>query len=69
MGVKKAASRFKPVEGQLHAARLLALGCMDHTSLDTIAVLDADWMLPVGTPWLTLLIDVRTRRSRLLCRL
>lgn len=60
-GVKKAASRFKPVQGQLHAARLLALGCMDHTSLDTIAVLDADWMLPVGTPWLTLLVDVRTR--------
>lgn len=60
-GSKKAASLFKAVQGQFTAARFLALGCMDHTSLDTIAAFDADQMLPVGTPWLTLLTDVKTR--------
>lgn len=60
-GPKKAASKFKANQGQLTAGRFLALGCMDHTSLDTIAAFDADRMLPVGTPWLTALLDVKTR--------
>ena len=60
-GSKNAAARFKPVQGQLTASRFLAIGCMDSTSLDAIAAFDAVHMLPIGTPWLTVIIDVRTR--------
>lgn len=60
-GAKKAKSRFKAVAGMMTAQRCLQLGCMDHNSWDAIAVLDSEWMLPIGTPWLTVLIDVRSR--------
>lgn len=60
-GKKKAASRFKAVAGMMTAQRCLQLGCMDHTLLDAVAVLDTEWMLPIGSPWLTLLIDVKSR--------
>lgn len=60
-GDRKAAARFKPTGRGLSAARFLQLGCMDHTLLDGIAVIDLEHMLPVGRPWLTVLIDVRTR--------
>lgn len=60
-GAKKAAARFKACGVGLAATRFLRLGCMDHTVLDGIAVIDTNWMLPVGRPWLTVLIDVRTR--------
>lgn len=60
-GAKKAAARFKACGVGLSATRFLRLGCMDHTVLDGVAVIDANWMLPVGRPWLTVLIDVRTR--------
>lgn len=60
-GKKKAASRFKAVAGVMTAQRCLQLGCMDHTLLDAVAVLDTEWMLPIGSPWLTLLIDVKSR--------
>lgn len=60
-GKKRAASRFKAVAGMMTAQRCLQLGCMDHTLLDAVAVLDAEWMLPIGSPWLTVLIDVKSR--------
>jgi putative transposase len=60
-GAKKAAARFKACGTGLSASRFLRLGCMDHTVLDGMAVIDTSWMLPVGRPWLTILIDVRTR--------
>ena len=60
-GKKKAASRFKAVAGMMTAQRCLQLGCMDHTLLDAVAVLDTEWMLPIGSPWLTVLIDVKSR--------
>lgn len=60
-GKKKAASRFKAVGGMMTAQRCLQLGCMDHTLLDAVAVLDTEWMLPIGSPWLTVLIDVMSR--------
>ncbi|MGQ3043416.1 MAG: Mu transposase C-terminal domain-containing protein [Brevundimonas aurantiaca] len=60
-GDKDAAARFKAVKGQLRASRFLAIGCMDSTSLDAIAAFDAVHMLPIGTPWLTAIIDVKTR--------
>lgn len=60
-GQKKAETRFKGNGKGLTASRLLRLGCMDHTLLDTVAVIDATSLLPLGRPWLTILIDVRTR--------
>lgn len=60
-GEKKAAARFKPNGRGLEAARILRLGCMDHTLLDGVAVIDADGMLPLGRPWLTALLDVKSR--------
>jgi putative transposase len=60
-GAKKARARFKACGAGLSAGRFLRMGCMDHTVLDGIAVIDSNWMLPVGRPTLTVLIDVRTR--------
>lgn len=60
-GQKKAKTRFQGDGKGLSAPRLLRLGCMDHTLLDTVAVIDATSSLPLGRPWLTVLIDVRTR--------
>jgi len=60
-GAKRAKARFKACGTGLSASRFLRLGCMDHTVLDGVAVIDTDWMLPVGRPWLTVLIDVKTR--------
>lgn len=60
-GVKPAARRLKADGDGLSASRFLELGCMDHTMLDGIAVMSSDWLLPMGSPWLTLLIDVKTR--------
>lgn len=60
-GEKKAAARFKPTGRGLEAARILRLGCIDHTFLDGVAVIDADEMLPLGRPWLTALLDVKSR--------
>ena len=60
-GSKLAARRLKPDGPGLSATRFLELGCMDHTLLDSIAVMSSDWLLPMGSPWLTLLIDVKTR--------
>lgn len=60
-GAKKANARFKVCGEGLSASRFLRLGCMDHTVLDSFAVIDPNWMLPVGRPWVTILIDVRTR--------
>lgn len=54
-------ARFKACGAGLSASRFLRLGCMDHTVLDGMVVIDTNWMLPVGRPWLTVLIDVRTR--------
>lgn len=60
-GEKLAKQRFKAIGNGLAATRALELGCMDHTLLDGILVIDVDWMLPVGRPWLTIIIDVKTR--------
>ncbi|RZJ19395.1 MAG: hypothetical protein EON91_01535 [Brevundimonas sp.] len=60
-GSKRAANRYKAVEGGLSAPRILSLGLMDATSFDAIAALDATWMLPIGTPWLVVVMDVKSR--------
>lgn len=60
-GEKLAKARFKPTGKGLRAVRILQLGCMDHSLLDGVVVIDADIMLPMGRPWITVLIDVRSR--------
>lgn len=57
----KAKARFKAHGAGLTSTRALQLGCMDHNLLDTVVCLDTDWMIPIGRPWVTVLIDVRTR--------
>ena len=60
-GENLAKARFKADGGGLSATRFLQIGCMDHTQLDSVAVLDAENLLPLGRPYLTVLIDVKTR--------
>jgi putative transposase len=60
-GEKKAKARFGPSGEGLVAERLLQLGCLDHTMVDGVLVMSCDQRLPMGRPWLTVLIDVRTR--------
>ncbi len=60
-GEKKAKARFDPSGEGLVAQRFLELGCLDHTMVDNVVVMSADNRLPMGRPWLTVLIDVFTR--------
>lgn len=60
-GEKKAKARFDPSGEGLVAQRLLELGCLDHTTIDNVLVMSGDQRLPMGRPYLTILIDVFTR--------
>ncbi|ALL13157.1 integrase catalytic domain-containing protein [Caulobacter henricii] len=60
-GEKKAKARFEPSGEGLVAQRFLELGCLDHTMVDSVVVMSADQRLPMGRPWLTVLVDVFTR--------
>lgn len=60
-GEKAATLRFKPCGEGLKAERFLELGCLDHKLLDNVVVMNLDQMLPMGRPWLTAVIDVKTR--------
>lgn len=60
-GEKRAKQRFKATGVGLKADRFLRLGCMDHTILDAVLVIDSEWLLPLGRPTLTIVIDVATR--------
>jgi putative transposase len=57
-GARVANMRFKPCGRGISATRILQVGAMDHTMLDGVAVIDADYMLPAGRPWLTVIVDV-----------
>ncbi len=57
-GLRAANTRFKPCGKGLRAIRILQVGAMDHTLLDGVAVFDGAEMIPLGRPWLTVLIDV-----------
>lgn len=60
-GAKAARDRFRPVQGEgLRPVRPLDLFQIDHTPVDVIAVDEID-RLPIGRPWLTVVIDVATR--------
>jgi len=60
-GEKAAALKFKACGEGLKAERFLELGCLDHKLLDNVVVMNLDQMLPMGRPWLTAIIDVKTR--------
>ena len=60
-GAKAARDKFGAVKGQFPGADSpLAAVQIDHTLLD-ILVLDEEMRLPIGRPWLTLVIDVFSR--------
>lgn len=60
-GAKAARDRFQPVSAEgLRATRPLEVLQIDHTLIDVIAVDELE-RLPIGRPWLTLVIDVATR--------
>jgi putative transposase len=57
-GLQAAKNRFKACGKGLSASRILQVGAMDHTFMDGVAVFDGAAMLPLGRPWLTVLMDV-----------
>ncbi|MDQ2775776.1 MAG: transposase [Acidobacteriota bacterium] len=58
-GAKAARDRFRPVEAEgLRPDRPLDLYQIDHTPVDVVDEMDR---LPIGRPWLTLIIDVASR--------
>lgn len=60
IGARLAQRTFKPLKGKLEARRILDVAIMDHTVLDCFVV-DDEHNVPVGRPYLTFLIDVRSR--------
>src|ERR1700722_18512098 len=60
-GAKKARERFGPVSvSSLAPQRALEVVQIDHTPVDVIVV-DRENRQPIGRPWLTLAVDVKTR--------
>jgi len=60
-GAKKARERFGPVSvSTLVPNRALEVVQIDHTPVDVIVV-DRENRQPIGRPWLTLAVDVKTR--------
>jgi putative transposase len=60
-GDKRAAEKFDPLRGSFpNADYPLSVVQMDHTPVDVIIV-DDTWRKPIGRPYLTLAIDVRTK--------
>lgn len=60
LGARMAQRAFKPLKGKLEARRILDVAVMDHTVLDCF-VIDDEHHIPVGRPYLTFMIDVRSR--------
>jgi len=60
LGTRVAGRMFKPLKGRLTASRILETAIMDHTWFDC-HVIDDEHLVPVGRPYLTLLMDVRSR--------
>lgn len=59
-GARMAQRAFVPLKGKLEARRILDVAVMDHTVLDCF-VIDDEQHIPVGRPYLTFMIDVRSR--------
>lgn len=60
LGTRKAQQLYKPIKGSLAPERILDVAEFDHTELDCW-VLDDDNGIPVGRPYLAVLMDVRSR--------
>ena len=65
-GPDAAAAKFRAVLHLRKTSAALERGEMDHTQLDLLAI-DDDTGVPLGRPWLTLLIDSHTRCILGLC--
>lgn len=59
-GLQYAKKKFRTVLNNVHADRVLERVEIDHTQLD-LFVIDEITGLPLGRPWLTICIDVRSR--------
>lgn len=59
-GARKAHRLFKPLGGSIAAKRILDVAIFDHTTVDCFVVDDVS-MAPVGRPYLTFCIDVKSR--------
>ncbi|OQR30058.1 hypothetical protein BWR15_25350 [Pseudomonas sp. T] len=59
-GYEATSQKFDPKPGRKDVTRPLEWVQMDHTLVDVILV-DSETRLPIGRPWLTVLIDLRTR--------
>jgi putative transposase len=59
-GARIAERMFKPLKGSLEAKHILNVAIMDHTWADC-HVIDDVHKVPVGRPYITMLIDVRSR--------
>lgn len=57
-GAQVANTRFKACGKGLTATRILQIGEMDHTTIDGVIVIDEDYKLPAGRPYLTAIADV-----------
>lgn len=60
LGARRAQRAFMPLKGRLEAKRILDVAIMDHTVVDCFIV-DDEHFIPVGRPYLTFLIDARSR--------
>lgn len=59
-GPKAARDQFRPVFGEYVSDHALQVVQIDHTRVD-VMVVDEMYRLPLGRPWLTLMIDVASR--------
>lgn len=60
LGKQVADSRFRSVTGKQNATRLLERWEIDHTPIDSLIVCEKTY-LPLGRPWLTIIIDKYSR--------
>jgi putative transposase len=60
LGKQVAESRFRSVTGKQNATRLLERWEIDHTPIDSLIVCEKT-LLPLGRPWLTIIIDKYSR--------
>lgn len=60
LGARKAQRTFKPVAGSLTTTRILEVALVDHTVVDAW-VIDDEHGVPLGRPYLTIMLDSRSR--------
>ena len=60
-GRRAADNRWRPTGSCLQATNILQITILDHTILDNWCVLNAEYRLPMGRPYLAIIIDVFSR--------